>query len=291
MPRWPPTPATVRCCRDKTVSLKSSTCILLAALLAQGASAGKLRDFAEKAAGTSSDPKPKPPKPYYYNSAAHAPFGAGTFPSDSGDRSFLGTFYAWLVAAQLETRQGTEGDVVFPEHLPGESTVPYVRVDYNWQQVDSDIDAHDVRAELGYKAFAFHGRTSMYSDSSDDGFEMDINQFYAVLRYGGHRSDFLPGTFEAGLGIGASQIDTNDSGINNESGAAFTIPLKYYPNERFGIEFRPAWYKWMAGRRVGDYDLSVSAGGRYIQARAGYRWMVVAGEMIDGPYAGVTVSY
>ncbi len=261
---------------------------MLAALLAQGAAAGKLRDFAEKAAGSSSEPKEKPKSS---NSAAYAPFGSGTYPSDSGDRSFLGTFYAWLAAAQLESREGSEGELVFPEHRAGEATVPNVRIDYNWQYVDSQIDAHDLRTELGYKAFAIHGRTSRYEDSSD-GFEMDINQFYGVLRYGGHRADFLPGTFEAGIGVGVSQIDTNDSDINSETGAALTIPLKYYPSERFGIEFRPAWYKWMADRRVGDYDLSLSAGSCYVQLRAGYRWMTLSGDIYnDGPYAGVSVSY
>lgn len=178
---------------------------------------------------------------------------------------------------------------IFPEHLSGEATVPYVRADYNWQHVDSATDANDVRVELGYKALAFHGRSTMYTTDSL-GQSLDINQFYGVLRYGGSRPDFVPGTFEAGIGLGVSQIKFEDNiGEIKESGGALTFPLKYYPLDWCGIEFRPAWYKWANGERVGDYDLSASVGHRYFQLRGGYRWLTSLD--INGPYVGVSASF
>ena len=274
---------------------------LLTFLLTGDVFGGKLRDFAEEATGSSSaKPEKKKEQSRNYNDAATSSFGSGTYPSDDGGASFLGGFYAWLIASPFDSRHddpsaslGEDGQgrhSIFPEHLLGEATVPYVRVDYNWQSVDSDIDANDMRVELGYKMLAFHGRSTMYKDRSD-GFEMDINQYYGVIRYGGYRPDFLPGTFEAGIGVGVSQIKTNDSGIEDASGMALTFPLKYYPVQWFGVEFRPAWYTWLQEERVGDYDLSASFGHRYLQVRGGYRWLTAGDVKIDGPYAGISLSF
>ncbi len=280
---------------------------LLAFLLVEDVSGADLRKFAEEATGISSS---KPEKEKTKNQTrtddvAASSFGSGTYPSSSGGESFLGGFWSWLVAAPLQYRHDdpsatlNDGDQggsqgrrsFFPEHLLGEATVPYVRVDYNRQYIDSVTDANDMRIEMGYKLLAFHGRTTMYSNK-ELGQDMDINQYYGVLRYGGYRPDFLPGTFEAGIGLGVSQLKLEDSkGAIDESSMALTFPLKYYPVEWFGVEFRPAWYTWLQGNRVGDYDLSASLGLRYVQLRGGYRWLTTGSERISGPYAGVSVSF
>jgi len=272
-------------------------------LVALDAFGGKLRDFSEKATGKPSEPKEKIPPS---EDMATSSFGSGTYPSSNGGDSFLGGFWSWLVAAPFQYRQDDpaasmsqdEGDessangrrLFFPRHEPGQATVPYARFDYNWQYVDSDIDASDVRIEIGYKVLAFHVRTTMYKDGFD-GAELDINQYYGVLRYGGYRSDFLPGTFEFGTGFGAAQLKFEDpDGSIDDSTFAWTIILKYYPVEWLGLELRPAWYSF--DENVGDYDLSASLGWRYVQFRGGYRWMSLKGDSWnDGPYAGVSVSF
>ena len=285
--------------------LGAAVVCLVVFFLVWDASAANLREFAEEATDTSpSKPDKKKEKGRDYD-ASSSSFGSGTYPSDSDGSSFLGGFYAWLIASPFDARNddpsaslnndGRGGATgrrrIFPEHLLGEATVPYVRVDYNWQSVDSDTDANDVRVELGYKLLAFHGRSTMYSNKAL-GQDMAINQYYGVVRYGGYRPDFLPGTFEAGIGVGISQLKLEDSiGTLDESGMALTFPLKYYPVEWFGVEFRPAWYTWLQGNRVGDYDLSASFGHRYVQVRAGYRWLITGDENLDGPYAGVSVSF
>jgi len=276
-------------------------------LLLMDASAGELREFAEKATGSdTAKPAETTPKNKPHRSLAYDEFGSGTYPSDGG--SFLGGFWAWVVTAPMYYRHDDPGRLgltdeeaeawaeghhgIFPLHQHGEATVPYVRADYNRQHIDGNISADDVRMEAGYKALAFHGRSTMYSDSSD-GFELDINQFYGVLRYGGHRPDFVPGTFEAAIGVGISEIRTNDSLIPKESAGAITLPLKYHPTSWIGVEFRPAWYSWVRGRSIGDYDLSASVGYRFVQFRGGYRALWLQGEGIynDGPYAGVSFSF
>ncbi|MEE9368407.1 MAG: hypothetical protein V3V05_06040 [Pontiella sp.] len=277
-------------------------------LLAQGASAGKLKDFSTKATSNTAeptDPVPAPAQPQTYDSAATSSFGSGTYPSSGGGDSFLGGFFAWLVTAPFEYQYddpaagsvadndeewASERQRIFPIHELGLATVPYVRLDYNWHYVDSNIDAKDVRLEAGYKAVALHVRTSRFSDQSD-GYELDINQYYGVVRYGGFRPDFIPGTFEAGLGLGVCEFKDNEQ-LADDSGGAITIPLKYYPRDWYGFEFRPAWYR-LVEKVIGDYDISASLGRRYVQLRGGYRWMWIQGEgkFNNGPYAGVSVSF
>ena len=234
--------------------------------------------------------------------AAYSSFGSGTYPSTGGGESFLGSFWAWLVASPFQYRYDDPGasmsdeegwadgtGSIFPRHELGQATVPYVRFDYNYQFVENDqpTDVHDGRLELGYKFFAFHGRMTKYIQ--DDGFTLDLRQYYGVLRYGGCRPDFIPGTFEFGVGLGLVH-HTGD--VTDDSSGAITIPLKYYPAEWFGIEFLPAWYRWQE-ITIGDYDISASLGGRFLQFRGGYRWLWDEGvvDVQSGPYLGLSVSF
>jgi hypothetical protein len=184
------------------------------------------------------------------------------------------------------------GGARFPPHLPGEATVPYLRFDYNYQWADQ-VEADDGRIELGYKWLAFHGRMTRYEDEAGD--YLDLRQYYGVLRYGGYRPDFLPGTFEIALGLGVvhhTGSAVRVAGLEDDTSGALTIPLKYHPFEWFGLEFRPAWYRWF-DVTIGDYDLSASAGIRFVQLRGGYRWLWDNGvvDVQSGPYAGLSVSF
>lgn len=267
-------------------------------MLASYATGANLRTFTEEATGNTAEAK-KNKKPPAQSSTANSAFRAGVFPANEGGSSFLGSVYAWWVAASVESRvgpaDGSDGAPVqrslFPRHRLGEATAPYVRVDMNRQSIDAATHATDLRIELGYKMGAFHGRTTRYETPSL-GQELNLNQFYGVVRYGGSRADFLPGTFEVAVGLGVSQIKFEDAlGSIEDSTLAFTLPVKYYPIPWFGVEFRPAWYTWN-DQRIGDYDLSASAGWNYVQVRAGYRWLGFGGsEDLNGPYAGLSVSF
>lgn len=254
-----------------------------------------------KKSAAKTEKKPAPPA-RTPTDAATSSFGSGTYPSsDGGGESFLGSFWGWLVAspfqyqhddpsASMSENEDGEGwadsqRLIYPKHLLGQATAPYARVDYNWQSIDSATDANDIRVELGYKLVAFHGRATKYDDGTST---LDINQYYGVLRYGGYRPNFLPGSFEFAFGAGVAQI----TGTDQDSSGALTVPLKYHPTDWFGIEFRPAWYRWLE-INVSDYDLSASLGYRFVQLRGGYRWLTFQDVDIDlsGPYAGVSVSF
>ncbi len=275
--------------------------ILLAALLMQPVHAGKLRDF-EKKATEKNDASSSTASNGDDDTRGRSSFGSGTYPSRWGRYDDTPGFLAWLITAPFRFRYNDPAgydDELYGDgwtlkngyipwiHAPGEPTIPHARIDCNWHYVDSNIDAQDVRVELGWKMLAFHGRTTMYEDASD-GFRLDINQFYGVIRLDGASPETLPGKFELGLGIGVVEFKGDDS---NSSGAVM-IPVKYYPVDWCGIEFRAAWYE-PVNKTISDYDLSVSFGLRYVQLRGGYRWLWLEGEgdVNTGPYAGVSLFF
>jgi len=277
---------------------------VLIAALTNEAAGGRLDDLKKQVSEKSVEKKKKEkktPQPCHHNNACYSAYGAQTYPSSRSD-SFIGSFLGWLMMAPTQyhindpanssvNQEGWTDDEerasIYPKHTPGQATAPFARIDYNRQHIDSLTDAQEIRVELGYKLAAFHCRATHYDDS--DGEPLDINQYYAVLRYGGYRPDFLLGTFEIGLGLGVVQINDETS---EDSAEAVTFLIKYYPAEWCGIEFRSAWYEWM---EIGmdDYDFSVSLGHRFVQLRAGYRWVEFkdVGINLNGPYAGVSVSF
>lgn len=174
-----------------------------------------------------------------------------------------------------------------PRHVAGTPGAPYIRFDYRWQYLDSDLDANDVLLEAGYRFAAFYGRYTRYEDRAANE-TLNIEQYYGMLRYGGTDEFFFPGSFQIGAGIGGYVIEGEDS----QSGAALTIPVMLYPADWWGLEFRPAWAS-INDKTISDYDISVSAGARFLHLRAGYRWLWVQGDgdWLNGPYAGITLSF
>lgn len=295
---------------DQTRFLMGALAVLLAGS-SMGGGLGDLKKETEKKAArresAKSEPESKPEKTHRYDSY-NSSFGSGTYPTSASGNGFLTDFWGWLVAGPFAyraddpsasmspTEEGwaddQSGGLLRPNHQYGQAVMPYVRVDANWQYIDSDNDAIDGRLELGYKVAAFHVRTTSYADALAD-LDQTVNQYYAVLRYGGEWPELFPGTAEIAIGIGVAQ---HNGDLSDDSSAALTFPLKYHPTDWLGVEFRPAWYQAdFAGIEfdIGDYDLSASLGYRWVQLRAGYRWLWFSsiGHMLDGPYAGVSFSF
>ena len=265
------------------------------------------QERADKKAKKRAEQKEKPQAaPRYYSS--NSAFGSGTYPSAaSHSGGFLSDFWSWAVAGPFMYRyndpamgvndgdRGSWADEDEGEravHSPGEAAMPAIRTDANWQFIDGDNEAIDGRLELGYKFVAFHARVTRYEDTLAD-LTQNINQYYGVLRIGGHWPDLAPGAFEIGIGAGVAH---HKGDLSDSTSAAFTVPVKYYPVEWLGFEFRPAWYHGdYSGEEytIGDYDLSASLGWRYVQLRGGYRWLWFQGlgEYLDGPYAGIALSF
>ena len=270
----------------------------MVALFAHGVSAGQLDNFEKKAGekqSTSGESR--------HRSSGYSYYDTDPYPHAYRDDIYRDSFWFWLVSSPFLYRHddpagwwwysnqdegmGAESWSIW--HDPGAATMPYVRADYNYQHINSDLHADDVRLEVGYKLLAFNGRYTRYAES-DPTDHLDISQFYGVLRVGGSDVGQEPSVrgWEVGIGGGVVQQQGNET----YASGAFTIPIKIYPTDWIGIEFRPAWYRPQE-RMISDLDLSASVGWRFVQLRGGYRWLLLQGEgtFFDGPYAGVSFSF
>lgn len=162
---------------------------------------------------------------------------------------------------------------------PGESLIPFVRFDYVYQNVDSNIDASDYRAEFGYGPFGFQVRKTAYVERNPDD-KLDINQFHALYRMS------IGNKVEIDLGMGVFEIEGNEK----NSAFSFTVPVLFQPNEIIGIELRPAWTQ-ISGNGIADYDIALLFGWRYISFRMGYKSLRAPGASLNGPYIGVSLRY
>lgn len=273
--------------------MRRGVIILVLGVFVSTAMSGQLDDLEKKSKKKKSDSSSSSEiQTQSSDSASSSSYGSGTYPSSGSGESFSESFLSWLVMAPFqswrhrddaaplstdsEDEEGWAGEerVLFSKHTLGSLTMPYVRADYNWQHIDSNLKAVDLRVEAGYKVLAFYGRHTLYTESNPTA-ELTVNQYYGMLRFGGTlpHGEFLSGSWEAGLGLGMVQ----QIGVEEASSGAFTVPLKFYPTNWIGVEFRPAWYHWN-DRAIGDYDLSASLGWRFVQVRGGYRWLWMQGD-------------
>lgn len=180
----------------------------------------------------------------------------------------------------------TDAELGGPKHKLGTPGLPYVRFDYRWQYLESDLDANDFLLEAGFEYLALYGRVTQYRGAADE--KLDIEQYYGMVRYGGTDEFYFPGSFQIGAGVGWFSI----KGDQIQEGPALTVPVMLYPNDWVGFEFRPAWTV-INEKTVSDYDLSVNLGHEFTHMSLGYRWLWVQheGPWLKGPYAGVFVTF
>lgn len=191
------------------------------------------------------------------------------------DAYFAAALFALLVPVYGATKSWDS----VGSRAPGEATLAFARVDAAYQLVESDVDAGDLRGELGYGPFALQARETHY-DEDQPRDSLDLIQAHALLRM-----LFLP-MLEVDLGLGAIVLD----GDGTETGFSGTVPVLIHPWDFLGLEFRPAWAA-VNDSTVSDYDLSLLAGWRFISARAGYRWTDSGDETLNGPIFGLAARW
>jgi len=266
--------------------MKGIWAVVVGGLLVHSSLAGTLDDFEKDTKKSSSAHAHKTTISTFSNSEEKTP----------------GFFESLLTALFIAPFQSHDQDIVGLEssdpdyekgqgklfsHDVGDQTLPYLRADYNWQYVDSDLYAQDIRLEAGYKILGFSGRHTVYSENNQND-QLSIDQYYGLLRF--HNSEEAHGlhAIEFALGLGGVILKGN----SEQSTVAFTVPIKFYPKQWVGFEFRPAWYS-VNDKTIGDYDLSASVGYRFIHLRGGYRWLYMQseGSRLNGPYLGLSISF
>ncbi|NOY68419.1 MAG: hypothetical protein GXP53_02850 [Deltaproteobacteria bacterium] len=174
------------------------------------------------------------------------------------------------------------GDTEISDATPrkaGEPLIPFFRADISRQNLESDVNALDFRAEVGYGPFALHyNQTRFHENEPKD--KLDLIRIYGVYRMS------FSTLVELDLGLGTLIIN----GKNENSGFSFTLPFIIRPVKYVGVEFRPAWSS-VNGTDVNDYDIAIMLGEKYASLKLGYRWLHSVEESLNGPYAGVSLYF
>jgi len=161
----------------------------------------------------------------------------------------------------------------------GEPLIPTVRFDAAYQDVESDVEALDLRLQVGHGPLAFEvDRTRYEEDEPSD--HLDLYRLYGLLRMSyGER-------VEVDLGLGGIILDGDD----RDSGFSATTPVLIHPWDWLVFEFRPMWSK-IHGSRIDEYELGLLFNWEWAAFKAGYRWTHSPNESLDGPFLGLSIRY
>jgi hypothetical protein len=181
---------------------------------------------------------------------------------------FYGGAMSWQRVSDIET---ADPDIV--PRAAGDPLIPFSRFDVAYQNVHSDIEAVDIRGEVGYGPFGLHADFTRYWEAIPTE-DLDLIRILGLYRmsFGSH--------LETDLGFGVLTL----RGEETTSRFLFSVPVLVHPDEYWGIEFRPAWTE-----RVSDYDIAVMLNRDYTSVKFGYRWINSPNESLHGPYIGISV--
>lgn len=175
--------------------------------------------------------------------------------------------------ASLDRLPSSSGAPDLCERRLGEPLIPFVAIEPAWQMLNSDIEAWDLQAELGYGPVALQGRfTQFREDNPND--RMNISRALFLYRMS------VGNALEIDLGVGGVFIDGN----SDFGRLALSTSLRLHPGGPVGIEFRPAWTDNLA-----DYDVSLYLTVMGFSLKGGYRWLNSPDESLNGPYVGLSL--
>lgn len=175
-------------------------------------------------------------------------------------------------------------------HRLGEPVLPFARFDGVYQTVETNVDARDFYAQVGYQAFGLDVRHTRFTETNPSD-HLDVYRFHGLLRLGGaFESETLrqgaQSFWEVDVGLGYVQL----AGNNRQGALSFTLPILLYPSKHWGLEFRPAWAT-INDSKLQDYDLSAHILLKYVGLKVGYRWLKSPNMDLAGPYVGAVTRF
>jgi hypothetical protein len=157
----------------------------------------------------------------------------------------------------------------------GDSLLPVIRADADYQWVEGDIGAVSGRIEGGYGPFAVEFKRTQFDEEDPDD-QLILTRWHALYRMS------LGGGLEVDLGVGQLTLDGNS--LLEET--SFTVPLLFHPVPGCGLEFRPAWSDSLT-----EHSLGLILGTKFGSLTAGYRWLRNETDSLEGPYAGLSFHF
>lgn len=254
-------------------------------------SAGQLDDF-EKAAtkrSTSSEKKEHERNDHVHHDDDHSSWGEffGAFLGEIVAVVFIESFKGMFSSARHEGQSGSSSvqGPSEPEHKDaeprseGSPRLPFIRTDLNYHRVHSGIEGLDGRVEVGYGPFGLQYRTTRFEeDSSED--DMTLSYVHGLYRFS------VKSAFEFDIGLGAVTLEGED----RNSGPSVTFPININPHPNVNIRLVPTWSD-IHDNGIGDYDGSIAYVYKSFSLRLGYERVQTHDEVLQGPYAGISLQY
>lgn len=166
-------------------------------------------------------------------------------------------------------------DVSVQRRNAGDFPIPFIRYDFAYQNVASNIHASSHRLEAGYGPFAIFMEEYTFNEAAPDN-TLTISRQLLLYRMS---ADPM---FEVDVGLGQSVV----SGVQSTSLSTLSLPVRVVLGENAALEFRPAWAGGMS-----DYELALHIGRRYGSLKVGYRALNSPDSTLSGPFAGFSVYY
>lgn len=185
---------------------------------------------------------------------------------------------AEMSLARMRGTQSIYGVEVTPRQT-GAPDLPLLRLDANYQNVQGDTRATDVRIETGYGPLGLQARhTQFREDQPRD--TLNLTYVHGLVRVS------ATPVFGIDVGLGAAWLD----GRNRHDGFSATVPIAWRPHPHVEFRFAPAWSS-IQDRWIRDHDVSAAFVVPYGSLRIGYRWLGVDDATLKGPYAGFSVHF
>ena len=256
--------------------------VLMSAMLASGADAGQLSQF--EAAATRWPAADAPSKHRCDESERNRSCLGGVLDDLVG--SCIGNVFLPLMTEAIEettdrmaVNRKPETDAEDGFRYIGDPDLPFIRTDFQYQHVDSQLYGLDGRIEAGYGSWGLQFRHTHYEERKPDD-SLGLTGIHGLFRVSWSEK------LELGLGLGGILLD----GDGEKGGFSATFPVNLYPHRRFSLRFAPA-FSHINGNPLSDYDLSVGVVCQCFSLRSGYRWLTADSETINGPYIGVSIHY
>lgn len=161
----------------------------------------------------------------------------------------------------------------------GEKAIPFLRADYSYNMLESDVTAHDYRLEAGFGPIALqYGEMRLREDEPSD--ELVLSNWNILYRmsFGEH--------VEVDIGGGRYTVE----GEREHTANSFTLPIKLYFGERLGLEYRPVWTS-ESDFDLSDQEVALVYGPEHYALKLGYRWIEVGRESLKGVSLGFAVFF
>ena len=163
---------------------------------------------------------------------------------------------------------------------PGDPLLPYFRLDGAWQDATGRIEAEDFYIQGGYGPMAVDYRQTYFTeDRPRTHLDLHWLHFLARMRYGEQ--------VELDLGVGGFWME----GTRRTDGISLSAALLVYPEEYWGLEFRPTVAMLETESSIRDYDLALHYRQELVGVKVGYRWTKSPNVTLEGPYLGLVFRW